>query len=526
MKKKEDRLVICYCLAAAAILLTVCSRSSFLYVFNNWDDANSYMTVGKSIFRGLVPYRDLFDQKGILLYFFYGLASLVSATDFHAVWVLEVIAAAASLCAVHRILTLYLKTRVMPVVLTPLIGAVIYSSRCFYRGGSAEEFLFPFLLWGMFLSFRYFRRTYPAAISYRTVLTGGILAGCVFHIKFSSLGLFFAWMAVVFFALLIGARDPRRAFASCLVFLAGMGIATLPWLIYFGVNHAVADWFHVYIYRNVFEYGKTLALGERIHLIYRTLIDHALNNRPAAMLLLFGFFYLFVCTVITVLRRGKGENGLLGLSIPEFLNAAMQVLFLTLVIFFGGVSLPYYSFPITAFAVTGGIAAGNLIEWITERFRSKSPAAPEKKGKKDRKWVGIAGFGAAALAASALYALSVSGNPSFRQVRAEDFWLFRFRDHITASGVQDPHLINVGCFDAGLYTVTDSVPVCYYFQTQTLGMEEVHHEQKECIRQGIPDFILSRDEEYPYSDGYRLVLTEEARLPDEQHIYYLYQKME
>ena len=42
--------------------MMICTRSSLLYVFNLWDDANSYFTVGKCIFRGFVPYRDLFDQ--------------------------------------------------------------------------------------------------------------------------------------------------------------------------------------------------------------------------------------------------------------------------------------------------------------------------------------------------------------------------------------------------------------------------------------------------------------------------------
>ncbi|MBR5116917.1 MAG: hypothetical protein IK096_07600, partial [Lachnospiraceae bacterium] len=357
----------------------------------------------------------------------------------------------------------------------------------------------------------------------RTVLIGGILAGCVFHIKFSSLGLFFAWMAVVFFADLIGARDPRRAFASCLIFLGGMGLATIPWLIYFGVNGAIGDWFHVYIYRNVFEYGKSLTIGERTGLIYRILIDHALNNRSAFLAVSGGFFYLILCAVITALRRGgkpsgsseqKEKNGFLSLSIPEILNMIAQVSFLALVIFIGGVSLPYYSFPVTAFTVIGGIATGNLLEMVT---------GPLWHGDRED-CVGMIAAGAVSVAVSALIAWNLSPNPAFRTMKAEDFWLFRMRDHIAASGVADPHIINVNCFDAGLYTVTDSVPVCYYFQTQTLGMEEVQHEQKQCIEQGIPEFILSRDEEYPYANGYRLSMTEEIDLPDDQHIYYLYQK--
>lgn len=79
------------CLVSAALIVAVCSRSSFLYAFNIWDDVNSYFTVGKCIFRGFVPYRDLFDQKGIMLYFIYGLASLISPTTFIGVYILRLL---------------------------------------------------------------------------------------------------------------------------------------------------------------------------------------------------------------------------------------------------------------------------------------------------------------------------------------------------------------------------------------------------------------------------------------------------
>ena len=75
--------------------------------------------------------------------------------------------------------------KTFPYILTPITGAVIYSSANFYWGGSAEEFLFPFIMWGMYLSLRYFREVYPRVMPYKVVLIGGILAGCVLNIKFN-----------------------------------------------------------------------------------------------------------------------------------------------------------------------------------------------------------------------------------------------------------------------------------------------------------------------------------------------------
>ena len=44
-----------FCLFTAAALITLFSRSSCLYPFNNWADTNVYMTMGREMLRGAVP---------------------------------------------------------------------------------------------------------------------------------------------------------------------------------------------------------------------------------------------------------------------------------------------------------------------------------------------------------------------------------------------------------------------------------------------------------------------------------------
>ena len=138
-----------YLLLCAFALILLASRSSFLYPCNDWCDANSYFSVGKALFNGKMPYRDVFDQKGMYLYFLYGLAYLVSHTTFAGVFLLEVILAAFDLFGICRILRLYVKESTA-LVLTPLVLAVTVASDSFYWGGSAEEICLPFLIWGLY----------------------------------------------------------------------------------------------------------------------------------------------------------------------------------------------------------------------------------------------------------------------------------------------------------------------------------------------------------------------------------------
>ena len=203
IKNKKTRIWYgLYFLAAAFAIMLLATRSSFLYPCNNWDDANSYFSVGKALFHGKMPYRDVFDQKGMYLYFFYGLCYFVSHTTFLGVFLMEVLFAFADLCGIFSVLCLYIR-KSTALVLTPAVLAVCFCSYSFYYGGSAEELCFPFLIWGLFLGLRYFKQDYPEReMPVKMLLFAGGLAGMVANIKFTVLGFFFAWMMMVAFSYL------------------------------------------------------------------------------------------------------------------------------------------------------------------------------------------------------------------------------------------------------------------------------------------------------------------------------------
>ena len=90
--RKRQLFAALWCLLCAAAALAVCSRSSPLYPTNDWGDANIYFTIGRGMLEGLVPYRDLLDHKGPLLYFLHAAAALVSDSSFFGVWLWEVAA--------------------------------------------------------------------------------------------------------------------------------------------------------------------------------------------------------------------------------------------------------------------------------------------------------------------------------------------------------------------------------------------------------------------------------------------------
>ena len=88
--KKERNIALAVCAVLAALILLLTSQSSPLYPINLWGDANCLFTVGRVMKDGGVLYRDIYEQKGPLLYLIHALAACVSDTSFWGVYALEI----------------------------------------------------------------------------------------------------------------------------------------------------------------------------------------------------------------------------------------------------------------------------------------------------------------------------------------------------------------------------------------------------------------------------------------------------
>ena len=100
----------------SALVLLPCSGTSPLYAFHDWTDANTYLTMGRGLLAGAVPYRDLFDHKGPLLYAVYALGAALDPGGFAGVFCLQCLSLALTLYGVYR-LALCLGSEPVPALL-------------------------------------------------------------------------------------------------------------------------------------------------------------------------------------------------------------------------------------------------------------------------------------------------------------------------------------------------------------------------------------------------------------------------
>lgn len=476
LRQKDTTIEYIYFALAAFIIMLIATRSSFLYPYNNWDDANSYFTMGKSLFNGKVLYRDVFDQKGMYLYFIYGLAYLVSHTTFIGVFVIEIIAAFFDIWGFARILEFYAR-RSTAVITAPLMLTIIVSSRCFYWGGAAEEICMPFLIVSVYLTMQLFEKDIASDRSVcRNVALVGLLAGFVANIKFNVLGLYMAYALCIGIYLLFNKRI-ALCFKIAGCFLGAMLFTFIPWVVYFAVNGALYDWYWGYVYVNVFAYAKfgdeTVTVLVKLKNLLR--IFYTILREDMCC------FSMLVVGVIGVQFIGHIKR-ITRILVPSLMLGTF------LGIYIGGRTLPYYAIPVAIFGIFG-LA---LIVFFLDKITNATESANLYK-----KPMLQCGFGILVMLTCLCTELLFSNSVYFMKQDKDTFFLTKFKNIIEEDGYTAPTLLNAGCLDAGLYTVCDIVPNVRWFQTQTLDMEEgpgnPYYEQYSYVKNQMVDYVLVRD---------------------------------
>lgn len=481
------------CAVTALCCITICSQSSPLYPFNVWDDVSCFFTVGKAVTNGTVMYRDIYEQKGPLLYFLHTLAYIISRDTYFGAYLSE-------LAASFSFLLISLKTAKLFDVkhspyFIPVIGAVVYSSLSMFHGGSAEELMLPLLALSLYIGLRAVRELRaPSPVEWFAV---GAAAACVMWIKFSVLG-FYIGFGLFFAVFYIKNKWFGKIAASVLALVGGIAAASVPILLYFAVNGALGDMFKVYFYDNLFMYTVG---GSDSGII--SVLDNIRSGSGT-------FFKNFPSCVVLM---AAGGIYLLGDKKNELVFSISTAAFMFLLIYSGGRDYSYYSLVFAVYIPVGLM----ILPVIAQMILHKEPTAPPKKYA-----VPIcAGVWAVCMAVTYI----LSPNTYLMRYEKSDLPQYRFDEIISQkSGAT---LLNYGFLDGGFYTVSRVMPTCRYFCGLNIQNSEVSLGQDMCVNSGEVDFVVTRDMTLSEEqlDIYELV--SEAQFETEkgnERTFYLYRK--
>ncbi|MBR4618333.1 MAG: glycosyltransferase family 39 protein [Bacilli bacterium] len=245
IKKK----ITIYLLISIAFVLFF-SYSTVLFIGHN--DSIVFLTIGKLWSKGVLPYKELFDHKGPLV-FFINMVGYKIGNNVRGILIIQIIFMFFTTYFLDKIATLELKNKknsVLYVVITLFFLSVIYSG-----GNLVEEYCLPFLIATLYYNLKYINNYKTNNIVYHPLKYSflyGISFGVCFLTRLTNsisicLGLF------VILVILIKKKRILDIFKNLILFICGFAVISLPFVIYFCYHNIFFDFLYGTILYN-FDY--------------------------------------------------------------------------------------------------------------------------------------------------------------------------------------------------------------------------------------------------------------------------------
>lgn len=493
MKKK-----LIFCLIISIVFLLIGTKSSPLYTLNDWYDAQCFFTMGKSMMNGSVPYLDLFEQKGPLLFLIYGIASLISTDSFIGVFIIEVIAYTIFLYYIDKIITMYLPEKYSYILLT-ILSLLILSSRSFTHGGSCEELCFPLLAITVYYFIKYLKNNY---ISNKETLIIGILTGCIFWMKYTLLGFSFGFVLAVAIKK-IKNKEWKDFIIKIFYFLLGITVTSIPWIIYFGIHKGgLKSLVDIYFLFNITSYADNITITQKIINFFITI--------KGVLIKYYQYLILIIIPMIISIKTKLFFN-----HTKDNICLLISTLLLLTFLFIGGTNYRYYSLPMQPLMIFGLIYIASIID-------------KNKIGKLIKNHHIIVTILTIIICLPIAYYRSP--NTEYIKKDKNDYAQYTFLEEISPNST----ILNYGFLDGGFYFTTKTYPTQYYFQKNNIKYDVFPQnidEQRKYIQEKRTDYVIasnktSKQDLELLEKNYILIKTHTQKYEEHKRTYYLYQRRE
>ncbi|MDO4572674.1 MAG: hypothetical protein Q4C13_04830, partial [Clostridia bacterium] len=300
---------------------------------------------------------------------------------------------------------------------------------------------------------------------------------------------------------LLAKRKPGRALLSAAVFLGGMALVTLGWLIYFAAHGALSDMFQYYFIYNIFGYS-----GEAARSLPAVLLNIGKNtlatfyrNPQYSLLIALGVLYLSFA-------RRAGAGG------PERRSLWALCIFSAAGIYIGALGYRYYGVVLTVFACLGLVPLLRLFNrFITPQLEN-------------RRWA--AALPPALLALSLALCPLLSDNAYMLGMPRSALPQYQFAAVMEAQGPEEGSgLLGYQMMDAGFYLASGMEPDFRCFTRLNIAHGEIRAEQDRYLDEGLTAFVVTRDEPLAHP-GYAPIAQASYYYEEDCPVYYLYQRVE
>lgn len=336
ISKKYSMYIYMYVFSCFAILL--CAHFSPVYQYNFSGDPSVYLTIGRGLVNGEIPYKDLLDIKGPVIFFLYAIFSPIKlGTNYFGIFILETISLWISITFVYKTILLISKSSKYSFILTLFYPFFLLNKDSFMNGGEAEEFILPFLNILLYMTLIIIKNDYFATRFQYLFL--GFSVGYVFWIKYTCLGAWIAFYLGVSFILL--SQKKLQELKKLIIFsLLGFLIPTIIIGGYFIFNHAITDLIWGYFGWNYFYGGSTheSILKQLFFIIFHSFTIFLKRNPIIWIFVIIGPYLSIISSKIV-----KKNSAKIILFLMTFCSIGLE--------FIGGIMYQYYQLMSIPFVV-------------------------------------------------------------------------------------------------------------------------------------------------------------------------------
>ncbi len=485
MNKKQNQYYVIYAglVLYSALIMLFCTKSSPIYVLNDWYDANAYFTMGKGLMNGSIPYKDLFDHKGPFLYFLYGIGYLLNNNGFFGIFILQIIAMSINVVCAFKISEIYNLSRFAAFITAILIPIAMLSDGFYifendFGGGSPDEFIVPIFSAILYFFIKLIKKQDTLKSSPLYLFVIGLLSSLIFQLKFSHLSLVFGLICPLLFYLLIKKFGVFiKTFFLCII---GFIVSLIPYIIYALITNSLKDFLNVYI-----KFNKIYAATSDEKSIWSLLISTIQNTTNIAqsnkslifIIIFFGLLYLLHCC-----KKDFVLNISIFTSCISFLIVASVI------------ALGYNFIILGVFSIFGYIAIHDIFKNIIEKNSS----------------IRLYNIPIRFLTIFFIFMITITNNKCIfidlhktSQISSKKSCQEQVANIIHADAAKDYSLLEVLSLDSGFYTLSNIVPKSKYFYIPNISFDKypyVYLGQYEDVCNKLNNYVISNFEAHYKAD--------------------------
>jgi hypothetical protein len=248
--------IVVFCILLSAAMLYAFSPAHAGRVPGH--DSGIFLYFGKRINAGDIPFLNLWDHKPPLVFYIDALGLQLAGGSVWGVWGLELLSLAISTLLCFLLLRY---TANLTVTLFVLISMILNLPLLLEGGNLTEEFALP-LIFGAMIIFLFSIKNHKPRLHGFLL---GVFLSLAIMLKQTTIGVWIAIFGLWVLEFLWMKQTPP--WRLILWMLVGFCTATIPWLIYFGANHALGDFWSVayafnFLYSDIAPKERGEAIGE------------------------------------------------------------------------------------------------------------------------------------------------------------------------------------------------------------------------------------------------------------------------